>query len=407
MPTSASSARSSTASESVPVIMPTRTGASASVAARTRIPVAILGATGAVGQTFIRLLADHPWFEVAELAASERSAGKRYGDVVRWIEGEMPARLRDVVVQPCDPTAVHAPIVFSALDSSAAGDVEPAFAADGRLVFSNAKNYRMAPDVPLLIPEVNWAHVALLDRQRAERGWSGGLITNANCSVTVAALALAPLHLAFGVERVFAATMQAVSGAGYPGVPSLDILGNAIPYIADEEPKIEQELRKLLGAYADGAVAEPPIRASVHANRVAVEHGHTICLSVGFARPPAPADVEQALRDWRGPEGLTGYLEACPSAPARPIVVTNQPDRPQPRRDVNAGGGMSVVVGRVREDSLLDVRLVVMGHNTIRGAAGGSILNAELCLLGAPPMPSGMLPALADSGLAVGAGTGS
>ena len=389
--------------------MPPQNGASALVGAgpRGRIPVAILGATGAVGQTFVRLLADHPWFEVAELAASERSAGKRYADVARWIEGEMPARLRDVVVQPCDPTAVRSPIVFSALDSSAAGEVEPAFAADGRLVFSNAKNYRMEPDVPLLIPEVNWEHVGLLERQRASRGWNGGLITNANCSVTVASLALAPLHAAFGVERVFAATLQAVSGAGYPGVPSLDILGHAIPYIADEEPKIEQELRKLLGVYANGAVTEARIRASVHANRVAVEHGHTICLSVGFARRPTHEEVAQAMRDWRGPQGVSGYLDACPMAPARPVVVTDQVDRPQPRRDVNAGGGMSVVVGRVREDSLLDVRLVVMGHNTVRGAAGGSILNAELCIIGAPPMPSGMLPAMADERFVAVAGRSS
>jgi aspartate-semialdehyde dehydrogenase len=369
--------------------MPSQNGASApaAVASRTRIPVAVLGATGAVGQTFVRLLADHPWLEVVELAASERSAGKRYGEVARWIEGEMPARLRDVVVQPCDPAAVRAPIVFSALDSSAAGDVEPAFAADGRLVFSNAKNHRMAPDVPLLIPEVNWEHVGLLARQRRTRGWSGGLITNANCSVTVAALALAPLHDAFGVDRVFAATMQAVSGAGYPGVPSLDILGNAIPYIADEEPKIEQELRKLLGRVRDDAVVEAPIRVSAHANRVAVEHGHTVCLSVGFARRPSPHDVGEALRAWRGPAGLAGYLEACPTAPSRPIVLADAPDRPQPRRDVNAGRGMAVTVGRVREDAVLDVRLVAMGHNTIRGAAGGSILNAELLLRGVAPAP--------------------
>lgn len=356
-----------------------------------RLPVAILGATGAVGQTFVRLLEGHPWFEVTELAASERSAGRPYQEAARWIEGHMPARLRDVRVLPCDPAAVRAPIVFSALDASAAGDVEPAFAAAGRLVFSNAKNHRMAPDVPLLIPEVNWPHVALLERQRRQRGWSGALVTNANCSVTVAALALAPLHDAFGLERVFAATMQAVSGAGYPGVPSLDILGNAIPYIADEEPKIEQELRKLLGAYADEAVAEPAIRVSAHANRVPVEHGHTICLSLGFTRRPSPADVEEALGAWRGPEGIAGFLEACPSAPARPILVADAPDRPQPRRDVHAGRGMSVVVGRVREDALLDIKLVAMGHNTIRGAAGGSILNAELCVLGAPPMPAGLL----------------
>ncbi len=360
-----------------------------------RLPVAILGATGAVGQTFVRLLEGHPWFEVTELAASERSAGRAYADAARWIEGQMPARLHNAVVLPCDPDAVTAPIVFSALDSGAAGTVEPAFAAAGRLVFSNAKNYRMAPDVPLLIPEVNWEHVALLDRQRRERGWRGALVTNANCSVTVAAMALAPLHQAFGVERVFAATMQAVSGAGYPGVPSLDILGNAIPYIADEEPKIEQELRKLLGALRDDVIAEPAIGVSAHANRVPVEHGHTVCLSVGFTRPPAPADVEAALRAWRGPAGLAGYLEACPTAPARPLIVADAPDRPQPRRDVHAGRGMSITVGRVREDALLDVRLVAMGHNTVRGAAGGSILNAELCVLGAPPFPAGLLAEIA------------
>ncbi|MGZ8377798.1 MAG: aspartate-semialdehyde dehydrogenase [Gemmatirosa sp.] len=368
----------------------------------TRLPVAILGATGAVGQTFVRLLEGHPWFEVTELAASERSAGRPYHQAARWIEGHMPARLRDVVVTTCDPSAVRAPIVFSALDSAAAGDVEPAFAAAGRLVFSNAKNYRMAPDVPLLIPEVNWPHVALLERQRRLRGWTGALITNANCSVTVAALALAPLHEAFGIERVFAATMQAVSGAGYPGVPALDILGNAIPYIADEEPKIEQELRKLLGTYGHAGVTEPDIRVSAHANRVPVEHGHTICLSVGFARRPSIADVEGALRAWRGPEGIAGYLEACPSAPARPIVMAEAPDRPQPRRDAHAGHGMSVVVGRVREDTVLDVKLVAMGHNTIRGAAGGSILNAELCVLDAPPMPGGLLSEITAAAAAPG-----
>ncbi|GLC27404.1 aspartate-semialdehyde dehydrogenase [Roseisolibacter agri] len=376
--------------DSVAPTPPAHTPAPASLRGK-RIPVAILGATGAVGQTFVRLLEGHPWFEVTELAASERSAGRPYHEAARWIEGQMPARLREVQVLPCDPAAVRAPIVFSALDSSAAGDVEPAFAAAGRLVFSNAKNYRMAADVPLLIPEVNWSHVALLEKQRMLRGWSGALITNANCSVTVAAMALAPLHQAFGIERVFAATMQAVSGAGYPGVPSLDILGNAIPYIADEEPKIEEEMRKLLGTYGDGAVTHTPLRVSAHANRVAVEHGHTVCLSVGFARRVSPADVSEALRAWRGPDGIVGFLEACPSAPARPIVVTDAPDRPQPRRDVNAGRGMSVVVGRVREDALLDVKLVAMGHNTIRGAAGGSILNAELCVMGAPPVPAGLL----------------
>jgi aspartate-semialdehyde dehydrogenase len=207
-------------------------------------------------------------------------------------------------------------------------------------------------------------------------------------------MALAPLHAAFGLERVFAATMQAVSGAGYPGVPSLDILGNAIPYIADEEPKVETELRKLLGTLHDGSVAEAEVRVSAHCNRVPVEHGHTVCLSLGFARTPSLADVRAALREWRGPAELRGLLDACPTAPERPIEVTDAPDRPQPRRDVLAGGGMSVVVGRVREDTLLDVKLVVMGHNTIRGAAGGSILNAELCLLGAPSVPRELVSAV-------------
>lgn len=353
-----------------------------------RWPVAVLGATGAVGQTFIRMLERHPWFEVTELAASERSAGRRYADAARWLEGAMPARLRDVEVLPCDPARVTAPIVFSALDSAAAGDVEPAFAAAGRLVFSNAKNYRMAPDVPLLIPEVNWPHVALLARQRETRGWSGGLVTNANCSVTVAAMALAPLHEAFGLERVFAATMQAVSGAGYPGVASLDILGNAIPYISDEEPKIESELRKLLATFDGTALAEADVRCTAHANRVPVEHGHTVCLSLGFTRRPTPDAVREALAAWRGPAGIGPWLARCPTAPEAPVLLTDAPDRPQPRRDVMAGDGMSVVVGRVREDALLDVKLVVMGHNTIRGAAGGSILNAELCVLGAPGVPA-------------------
>jgi aspartate-semialdehyde dehydrogenase len=350
--------------------------------------VAVLGATGAVGQTFLRLLEGHPWFEVTELAASERSAGRAYGEAARWLEGAMPERLRGATVLPCDPRAVTAPVVFSALDSAAAQDAEPAFAAAGALVLSNAKNYRMAADVPLLIPEVNWPHVALLAGQRQSRGWRGSLVTNANCSVTVAAMALAPLHQAFGVERVVAATMQAVSGAGYPGVPSLDILGNVVPYIGDEEPKIEAELARLLGSYADGAVSPATVRAGAHANRVAVEHGHTVCLSVGFARRPSVADAVEAMRAWRGPAEVAGALARCPSANTPPLAVTDAPDRPQPRRDAMAGNGMRVTVGRVRDDNVLDLRLVVMGHNTIRGAAGGSVLNAELLLAGAAPAPA-------------------
>ena len=213
----------------------------------TRWPVAVLGATGAVGQAFVRLLEGHPWFDLVEVAASERSMGRRYDEATRWMEGQLPERVGRLTVAPCDPSVVRAPIIFSALDSSVAGDVEASFAAAGRMVLSNAKNYRMASDVPLVIPEVNGDHLALLRHQRATRGWSGAIVTNANCAVTVVALALAPLHARYGVRKVFVSTMQAVSGAGYPGVPSLDILGNVIPYIGDEEPKIEAELVKLLG----------------------------------------------------------------------------------------------------------------------------------------------------------------
>ncbi len=344
-----------------------------------RWPVAILGATGAVGQTFARLLDGHPWFEIVELAASERSAGRRYADVTRWLEGAMPAAVRDRHVLGCDPSVVTAPIVFSALDSAAAGAIEPAFAAAGRLVFSNAKNFRMASDVPLVVPEINSAHLAVIEAQRAARGWRGAIVTNANCSVTVASLALAPLHEAFGLAKVFIATMQAVSGAGYPGVASLDILGNVIPYIGDEEPKVETELQKILGEVSSTGHRHAEFVVTAHTNRVPVEHGHTACMSLGFVRRPSVAEALDVLRAWRGDAAVRGL----PSAPDRPLVVSDAPDRPQPRRDVMAGNGMSVTVGRVREDNLLDLRLVASGHNTIRGAAGGSILNAEVAL-GAP-----------------------
>jgi aspartate-semialdehyde dehydrogenase len=339
-----------------------------------RVRVAVLGATGAVGQTFIRLLADHPWFELSELAASERSAGRSYGEIVRWLEGPMPAAVRDRVVLPCDPERVSAPVVFSALDSGVAGDIEAAFAKAGRLVLSNARNYRMERDVPLVIPEVNGSHLGLLRTQRAARGWSGGIVTNANCAATVAATALAPLHERFRIRQLFIATMQAVSGAGYPGVASLDILGNVIPFIKDEEPKIEAELRKILGRFANDRIDDATFGVSAHANRVAVEHGHTACMSVAFEQTPTVDEALAVLRSWKGTCDTSGL----PSAPEMPIIVRDEPDRPQPRRDVDSGRGMSVVVGRVREDPVLDLRLVALGHNTVRGAAGGSVLNAEV-----------------------------
>ncbi|HET9011712.1 MAG TPA: aspartate-semialdehyde dehydrogenase [Gemmatimonadaceae bacterium] len=339
-----------------------------------RIPVAVLGATGAVGQTFIRLLADHPWFQLAELAASERSAGKCYVDAARWIGDAMPEQVRGMTVLPCDPRQIRSPLVFSALDASVAGEVELAFARAGRLVLSNAKNFRMDDDVPLVIPEVNADHLALLEVQRAKRGWSGGIVTNANCASIMAVMALAPLHEAFGISRLFVATMQAGSGAGYPGVPSLDILGNVIPFISGEEHKIETEICKMLGRRTDTRIEAADIRISAHANRVAVENGHTVCLSVDFGTHVGADAALEALREWRG----DASARDLPSSPERALVVTDLADRPQPRRDVGAGRGMTVTVGRVREDPLFDVKLVAMGHNTIRGAAGASVLNAEL-----------------------------
>jgi len=338
-------------------------------------PVAVLGATGAVGQMFVRLLSDHPWFEITELAASERSAGKKYGEVTRWLDGPPPpASIQSRRVIACDPGVVTAPIVFSALDAVVAGEVEQAFAGAGKFVLSNAKNFRMEPDVPLVIPEVNGDHLALIECQRKRRGWDGAIVTNANCSATVAAVALAPLHQKFGIRQLFLSTMQAVSGAGYPGVPSLDIIGNVIPYISDEEPKLEREMLKLLGKFEDGEILSAAFKVSAHTNRVPVENGHTICMTIGFEETPTPEAAIETMRTWEGLASTKGL----PTRPQHPLVVTDAVDRPQPKRDVNAGNGMTVTVGRVRRDAVLDLRMVALGHNTVRGAAGGSVLNAEL-----------------------------
>ncbi len=344
-------------------------------AVRQRHRVAVLGATGAVGQTFVRLLANHPWFELAEVAASERSAGKAYGEAARWLGTEpLPACVAEMTVLPCDPGRVTADIVFSALDSGAAQDAEPAFARAGKTVLTNAKNYRMPPDVPLVIAEVNPSHLDVLDAQRKNRGWTGAIVANGNCSAIVSTLPLAPIHQQFGINKVFVMTMQAISGAGYPGVPALDILGNVIPYIGDEEPKIESEIQKFLGTSNGSAISSATFPVSAHANRVPVENGHTVCLSIALEQKASADDVARAIADWRGAECL-GEL---PSAPERPLVLTMVPDQPQPRRQVGTGGGMSIVVGRVRPDPILDVKLVAMGDNIMRGAAGASVLNAEL-----------------------------
>jgi aspartate-semialdehyde dehydrogenase len=340
-----------------------------------RHSVAVLGATGAVGQAFIRLLADHPWFQLTAVAASERSAGRPYAEAATWIGDEaMPAAVAAMTVQPCDPEQIGADIVFSALDSSVAGEAEIAFAKAGKFVLSNAKNHRLEPDVPLVIAEVNASHLAVLDAQRRRRGWRGGIVTNGNCATIIAALALAPIHQRFGITKTILTTLQAVSGAGYPGVPSLDILGNVIPLINDEEPKIEAELQKFLGVLNGDEIRSADFPVSAAANRVPVEHGHTVCITAGLEQRAGAAEVEAALTEWTGDEIVRGL----PSAPERPLVVAEQADRPQPRRDVDTGRGMTVVVGRVRHDPVLDVKLVALGHNIIRGAAGASVLNAEL-----------------------------
>jgi aspartate-semialdehyde dehydrogenase len=341
---------------------------------RKKVPVAILGATGTVGQKFIRLLAEHPWFEIAALAASSSSAGRRYGDAARWREpAPLPASVAGMVIHECAPP-LTAPIVFSALDAEVAGPIEQEFARLGAYVVTNTRTHRMEADVPLLIPEANADHVALIDRQQAERGWKGAILANPNCSTAALALALAPLHRAFEIERLFVSTMQAVSGAGYPGVPSLDITGNVIPYIAGEEEKIEQESRKVLGALSEGQVQPARFAASVHTNRVPVVDGHMMTVSAGFSRRVTPHEALSILREFRAP----ACVAELPSSPTPPIEVDDRADRPQPRLDLDRGRGMAVTVGRVRPCPVLDLRLVVLGHNTVRGAAGQGVQIAEL-----------------------------
>lgn len=340
----------------------------------TRMPVAVLGATGTVGQKFVRLLANHPWFEVTALAASAASAGRPYGEVVRWREATpLPDHLAGMVVQPCTP-GLGATVAFSALDAEVAQDIEQAFAKAGVTVITNTRIHRMDPDVPLVVPEVNAAHTQLLDLQRTRRGWKGAILANPNCSTAALALALAPLAQAFGLERVFVATMQAISGAGYPGLPSLDILGNVIPHIGGEEEKMERETRKLLGAIGADGVAAAGFAISAHCNRVPVVDGHLEVVSASFTRTPTPEEAIDVLRRFRGP----GLVPTLPSSPERPIEVDLRPDRPQTRLDVDRGNGMTVTVGRVRPCNLLDLRFALLGHNTVRGAAGAAVQIAEL-----------------------------
>lgn len=337
-----------------------------------KLPVAVLGATGMVGQQFIARLANHPWFEVTSLAASERSEGKRYSDAAAWrLAVPPPAFVRDATVDPCVPGRGPA-IVFSALDAKAADVLEAQYAAAGHIVLSNARTFRMDPLVPLLIPEVNADHLSLLPEQRKAKSWTGAVVTNPNCAAVVLAMALAPLRQ-FGIRRVLVTTMQAVSGAGYPGVASLDILGNLIPYIGGgEEEKIELETCKILGA--DGGRSPLDATISAQVNRVAVIDGHSMTVSVELSARPAIDDVVDAMRTFSGrPQELK-----LPSAPNPPLVVMSEVNRPQPRLDADLGNGMTVSVGRVRACPVLTHKFVALGHNTIRGAAGASVLNAEL-----------------------------
>ncbi len=339
-----------------------------------RIPVGVLGATGTVGQRFVQLLADHPWFQVTALAASDRSTGQRYGDVCHWLlPTAMPDAVRDLVVGPIE-SELEPQLIFSALPTAVAGPVEQRFAQAGHVVCSNAAPHRMIADVPLLIPEVNPAHTGLIEAQRRQRGWKGFIVASANCTTTQLVLALKPLHDAFGLRKLSVVTLQAISGAGYPGVPAADILGNVIPFIRGEEDKVERESRKLLGTARDGQVLEAPFVVSAQCNRVPVQDGHTECVSAEFERKPDVGEVITALEGFSGPSEVADL----PSTPSQPIVVYREEDRPQPLRDVNAGGGMAVAVGRVRRCPVFDVKFVVLGHNTLRGAAGGSIHNAEL-----------------------------
>jgi aspartate-semialdehyde dehydrogenase len=339
-----------------------------------KIPVGVLGATGAVGQRFVQLLAAHPWFEVAEVAASDRSAGKPYKEACTWrLTGEPGDSVGNLTVTTCEGP-FRSKLLFSGLDSSVAGEIETALAAKGHAVVSNARNHRMDADVPLLIPEVNPDHLEVLAVQRRRTG-GGYIVTNPNCSVVGLAMALAPLDRAFGLEAVAVVTLQALSGAGYPGVASLDIEDNVVPFIGGgEEEKIETEPLRILGRF-DGDGFQPaafPISASVH--RVGVTDGHSMTVFARIRKKARASEAAWALTEFRGEPQERGL----PSAPRQPIHVLHAPDRPQPRLDRDRESGMAVSVGRVREDHVFDLKLEVLVHNTIRGAAGAAILNAEL-----------------------------
>lgn len=338
-----------------------------------KIEVGVLGATGMVGQNFIRFLEGHPWFELTWVGASDRSAGKPYAEAAAWrLDGPMPESVAKLVVQECRPDAKAPKLVFSAMDASVATEIERAFAEAGHYVVSNSRNHRMEPDVPLLVPEINPDHLGLVALQH-RRGWKGAIVTNPNCSTVALTMGLVPLK-PFGIEKVVATTMQAVSGAGYPGVASFDIVGNVIPFISGEEGKMETETLKILGEFAGDHIEFLPAQVSAHCNRVPVLDGHTVAVSVALREKPHVKDLIQAYESFTGlPQKLK-----LPSAPPKPVLYLHEENRPQPRRDAGRGNGMTVTVGRLRTCPVLDYKFVCLAHNTIRGAAGAAVLNAEL-----------------------------
>jgi aspartate-semialdehyde dehydrogenase len=338
-----------------------------------KIEVGVLGATGMVGQHFLKFLDGHPWFQVTWLGASERSAGKRYAEVASWhLAGGIPDSIRDLTVEECMPGRGPR-LVFSAMDANVAGEIEQAFAQGAHVVVSNSRNHRMDPDVPLLVPEINWNHLQLIPLQQRNRGWKGMIATNPNCSTVALTMALAPLKV-FGITKVVATTLQAISGAGYPGIASMDIVGNVVPFIGGEEEKMERETQKILGDLVGNEVRPLPAQVSAHCNRVPVVDGHTVTISVALSARPALADLQEAFDQFTS----VPQERKLPSAPARPVVLMRENNRPQPRKDAERDHGMACWVGRLRPCHVLDYKLVALAHNTIRGAAGAAVLNAEL-----------------------------
>jgi aspartate-semialdehyde dehydrogenase len=338
-----------------------------------RMEVGVLGATGMVGQHFVKFLQGHPWFDLKWVGASDRSAGKKYSDATSWrLAGTMPSDSVDLTVEDCKPG--NAPrLMFSAMDASVATEIERAFAEAGHVVVSNSRNHRMEPDVPLLVPEVNADHLRVVPLQQRNRGWKGQIVTNPNCSTVVLTMGLGPLRR-FGIQRVVVTTLQAISGAGYPGVPSMDINANIIPFIGGEEEKMQKETQKILGSLQNDQIQPLDAKVSAHCSRVPVVDGHTVTVSVEFSSKPTEQDMLEAFAQFRG----APQERELPSAPKVPVVYMPQADRPQPRRDVERERGMAAFVGRLRPCPVFDWKFIALGHNTVRGAAGAAVLNAEL-----------------------------